>query len=335
MLKTNPLLLFFLCLTGLFSQTEDLSGQDSYRFVFYNVENYFDPYPDTLVPYDEFDPGGVRGWSSKKYLAKRDNIYKTLAALGEWEMPALVAFAEIENQKVIESLLETPLGEGNYGIIHRDSPDERGIDVGLIYARAVMVPLTTKFYRIALPDTANTTRDILYVKFLLAGDTLHFFVNHWPSRYGGLLETEAGRLVASQVLRSITDSVCAVGYDPKILVMGDFNDNPDDKSIRALTTGGCLLPLQVKSKNPNVKGTYKYRMNWENFDQVMVSNGLISGILRLQKPQYQIFDGDFLLENDEKYQGLKPKRTYSGFKYTGGFSDHLPVYVDIYAINDK
>jgi endonuclease/exonuclease/phosphatase family metal-dependent hydrolase len=183
-------------------------------------------------------------------------------------------------------------------------------------------------------DSSFRTRDILYVKGLLGNDSLHLFINHWPSRYGGLLETNDIRLAAAKRLKAVTDSICHIQPSSAVLVMGDFNDNPSDESIQYLTRNEqCpLLSIQASTTHEQVKGTLKYRGNWELFDQVLVSEGMSNGCsgIAIVNEKAHIFSPDFLLKKDERYLGVKPLRTYEGFNYTNGFSDHLPIFVDIY-----
>jgi len=187
-----------------------------------------------------------------------------------------------------------------------------------------------------LADTDFTTRDILYVKGLLASDTLHVFVNHWVSRWRGVMESQYLRILCAEILKTAIDSVCAENPDANILVMGDFNDGPEDESILKLTEhdGNCqLFNVALKATNKDVKGTLKYGTEWNNFDQFLVSSALLSNTqdLRVADGGGFVFDAPFLLEKDEKYLGLKPKRTFIGYKYNDGISDHLPVFIDIFA----
>lgn len=309
--------------------------------MFYNVENYFDAKVDTTSDYNEFTPDGERHWTYSKYLDKRNKIYKTITAIGGWEPPSIVAFAEIENSFVLEDLIEnTPLSRQNYKVIHFESEDERCIDVGLIYLEDNFSPLHSE--KIAIRFESNPgdkTRDILYVKGLLKTDTLHIFVNHWPSRYGGLLETKPLRFTAAQILKSAIDSVCLAVANPNIIVLGDFNDNPGDESIQYLLSGDkCEMKnLPLDHSNSDAKGTLKYQQDWDIFDQVIVSKSMTDAAneLYVKDLNGNIFDAQFLLENDGKYLGMKPFRTFIGFRYNGGFSDHLPVFVDIYIRNNK
>ena len=334
--------LLFVLLRPVVAQQDDVTGGQSFRVAFYNAENFFDPFPDTTMDYNEFTPKGERHWTESRYQSKQQHIFKVIAALGEWEPVALMGFAEIENRRVLEELIhETPLKNDHYEIIHFESHDHRGIDVGAIYFPDRLTLLFARPISLKTEDdSVMRTRDILYMKFLADGDTLHVFFNHWPSRYGGLLETKPLRHLAASVLKSVCDSVCQKNPDPNILIMGDFNDDPDDESIRFLTGDQreCrLVTLVPRSKYNKVKGTLKYRQQWNIFDQVIISESLLKkqNKLGVVNDRSTIFDAPFLLENDEKNQGVKLQRTYYGFKYMDGYSDHLPVYIDIYSPNQK
>ena len=334
--------LFTGLLLTVYPQSADVGGNTSLRIAFYNTENYFDPFQDTTTDYNEFTPEGERHWTESRYNVKQQHIFKVIAALGEWEPVALMGFAEIENRRVLEELISnTPLKNDHYRIVHYESPDHRGIDVGAVYLPQKMTLLYSRPISLKTKDGAVMhTRDILYLKFLADDDTLHVFFNHWPSRYGGLLETKPLRLLAATVLKSLCDSICRINPHPNILIMGDFNDDPTDESIRFLTggSGPCKLATIVpRSKYNKAKGTLKYGQQWNIFDQVIVSEPLLKkqNKLGIENDRSTIFDAPFLLENDEKNQGVKLRRTYSGFKYIGGYSDHLPVYVDIYSPNQK
>lgn len=334
---TSITILFLFLFIETPSLQTDHKPKKKYRIVFYNAENYFDPLKDTAREYNEFVAEGVRHWTWNRYEEKRNKIYKVITAVGEGDPASIVAFAEIENRMVLEDLLEkTPLKSQNYQIIHFESEDKRGIDVGLIFLEDRFHPV----YAASIPvlyarDADFRTRDILYVKGLLGPDSLHIFINHWPSRYGGLLETKDLRFAAAKTLKSVTDSICRVQPLSAILVMGDFNDNPSDESINLLTDHDpCpLLNLSAVAANRQVNGTMKYRGNWESFDQVLISEGIRNGLsgIEIDGGGAHIFSPDFLLKTDDKYLGVKPMRTYEGYKYMDGFSDHLPIFIDLYS----
>jgi len=330
------IVLWVISITFFYGQgPEKINTQQSYRIVFYNAENFFDPYVDSTKVYNEFTPEGDLHWTYKKYVKKRNDIYKTLTAIGGWKPLTIIGLAEIENFLVLYELIKkTPLKYENYKIVHYESEDFRGIDVGVIYNADLFKLLSSSRIRIkSEKDTAFKTRDIIYLKGLLGKDTLHLFFNHWTSRYRGLLESEDYRMLEAKTLTKITDSVCQVDPGANILIMGDFNDNPENESLQYLVHDPvCHLSyLKFTNSNEDVHGTLKHHASWSYFDQAIVSGPLISGNngLRIAEGKVHVFDKDFLLTKDEKYLGLKTYRTNIGFKYNGGISDHLPVYVDI------
>lgn len=341
LLKTFFLSFLLLVSLSVFGQAGMDVAQNVYRIAFYNVENYFDAAIDSSGTYHEFEPAGERHWTYSRYADKRNKIYQVISALEGWQQLSMIAFAEIENRFVLEDLIaSTPLKTKNYGIVHSDSDDERGIDVGLIYLKENIKPLFVQFVPVVFAsDPGNKTREILYLKALVASDTLHVFINHWPSRYGGILATNSLREEASNTLVRLCDSVCIKQPDANILIMGDFNDERDNPSmIQLVSNTDChLVNLEMVSLNKQVLGTLKYQGHWNTFDQVIVSESLLheNGNLMIKNAEAVIFSDSFLLEEDKTFTGLKPKRTYSGYKYKGGFSDHLPVYVDIYTSNSK
>ena len=313
-------------------------GEDAkeipYRIVFYNVENYFDAKYDSSLTYNEFTPDGNLHWTQSKYIDKRNSIYKVIKAIGGWNPITLIGLAEIENNYVISDLISnTPLVKEDYKVVHFESNDTRGIDVALLYSSSRFRLIDAQ--KVVIRDPQNPyfkTRDILYVKGLLKTDTLHVFVNHWTSRYRGYLESEPFRLLASKTLLHLTDSICTICENANIVLMGDFNDNPNNESLELITKSRLcrfdnMEPIGSISEIP---GTLKYKDNWLNFDQFFVSNSLTNGSNGLIcSPPAKIFDAKFLLEVDLQYLGLKPNRTNTGFKYHGGTSDHLPIYIDI------
>lgn len=320
------------------SQIENHDASDNqHRIMFYNVENYFDSKHDSSIAYNEFTPYGDLHWTKSKYEKKRNSIYKVIKAVGGWTPVSMIGLVEVENEFVISDLINnTPLTREGYKFVHYESNDFRGIDVALIYKSDCFDLLFSE--KIVIRDPQNydfTTRDILYVKGLINADTIHVFVNHWTSRYRGYLESEPYRILAAQKLIHITDSICSANTNANIILMGDFNDNPENKSIQLITnTSGCgFKTIELLNTNPDVLGTLKYQGNWSKFDQIIVSNSLLSGADGI-KSSYQgrIFDADYLLEPDLKFLGLKTNRTNNGFKYHGGFSDHLPVYIDIVSV---
>jgi endonuclease/exonuclease/phosphatase family metal-dependent hydrolase len=310
-----------------------------YRIVFYNTENFFDTRDDSLTADDEFTPQGGRHWNFVKYKSKLNNLYKTILALGTWNPPDLIGICEVENKQVLMDLANnTPLSKYNYRIIHANSPDKRGIDVAVLYNSQRVIILQSRYYGVG--KEGLFTRDILYCKARLGNDTCHFFINHWPSRSAGQLETEPDRLAASSRLKSLVDSLIHDRRKSKIVIMGDFNDEPWDISLSQRlqaktdtrnTQSDYLYNLSTAPEGVKLKGTVKFRGEWTLFDQVIVSGSLLGSMkgLHVHPDDYHIFGESFLLVPDEQYNGFKPYRTYDGYKYQGGFSDHLPVYIDL------
>ena len=331
MIHTAKYILGFIAITLSLS----VLSQNYDRIAFYNVENFFDTNYDSTKYFNGFTPEGDHHWSKTRYYQKREHIYKVIAAVGGWNGVTVMGFAEIENRGILEDLItNTPLKKLDYGIVHYESPDKRGIDVGMIYQKKRFKVIKSKPIHVKNPDNPKfTTRDILYVKGVLFDDTIHIFYNHWPSRYGGMMNTVALRALAARTLQHVVDSVLGEDTLAKVVILGDFNDNPDDKSIQLLLHDGkypleALLPSFIYG---NTAGTIKHNTDWAIFDQVIVSPGMFSTkSIHLESHDMHIFDAGFLLINDEKNLGKKLNRTFVGFNYNGGFSDHLPVYVDIY-----
>jgi len=317
------------------------TDQMHYRIMFYNTENLFDTRNDSVTADDEFTPQGDMHWNNNRYTAKLNNLYKTIIALGGWQPPDIIGVCEIENCVVLSDLLNlTPLSKFPYRIIHDDSPDRRGIDVALLYNSETVRFLQSKYFNINKPGLF--TREILYFKALIHRDTCHFLINHWPSRSAGQLRTETDRLSAALRLRSIVDSLFQARPNAKIIITGDFNDEPQDESLSVCLSAGTdpgeahsavLYNLSIAPASGKFRGTVKFRGQWNLFDQVIVSGTLLQtkpGLWVLPSG-YRIFGPSFLLTEDDQYNGFKPFRTYNGYNYQGGFSDHLPVYIDLYA----
>ncbi|UTW63904.1 endonuclease [bacterium SCSIO 12741] len=316
-------------------------GEDAIRVSFYNVENLFDTYDDSLKRDEDFTPKGNHYWNNYRFYDKLNKLSKVVMAVGGWEPVEIAGFCELENRYVLEQLLsETPLSKNNYDIVHFESPDRRGIDVGLIYRAEKVELLSSKPIPITFPwDSAYKTRDILYAQFkVLEKDTLHLFINHWPSRWRGHLETQPARMHVARVLKQEVDRIQSEDPSARILIMGDFNDQPVDKSMKEVlnakldTTNldSTDLVNMMFDKLEN-QGTHKYQSEWAVLDQVVVSAPMLtkSKGLVVRNKQAQIFSAPFLIERDEKHGGTKVYRTYIGMKYHGGYSDHLPVFIDL------
>jgi predicted extracellular nuclease len=323
--------------TSISGQSVSTTTQNAriHRIMFYNVENFFDAETDTSLSYNEFTPEGNLHWTTRKVEAKRKALYKVITAVGEWSSPTIIGMVEVENETVLQDLLhQTPLGRKGYKIIHFDSPDFRGIDAAMLYSPDFNLIAAHPVKIIDPQDPDFTTRDMLYVKGLLETDTFHIIVNHWTSRYRGLLESNPKRLLQSELLLRLTDSICAINPNANLILMGDFNDSPNNESMVNLVENGrlCkLINLPLKISNNEVKGTLKYQGKWDIFDQLLVSQNLVSksSAIQVMDSTGHVFSADFILEKDNKFGGSKPFRTNVGFTYHGGFSDHLPVFIDL------
>ncbi len=312
--------------------------------VFWNVENLYDPYDDTTKLDDEFTSRGSKHWTWSKFSRKLNHVAKTLLAIGKWEAPAIVGLCEVENRYVLNKLIyETPLKPWKYKCIHHESPDLRGVDVALIYRPDRFKVLTGRSVSIRFPfDTLAQTREILMVHGILFGtDTITLFVNHWPSRRGGYLGSQPRRNWVASVLRGLIDSVQRSNPTANVVVMGDFNDEPENESLKRILKAhtdtiafhpDTLYNLMGIRNKIRLEGTLKYRDQWSTFDQFVVSGALIdgSGGLLSGLQNVLIFKSSFLLEEDNTYFGEKLNRTYTGPRYHGGFSDHLPVRLEIF-----
>ncbi|MDZ7740605.1 MAG: endonuclease [Bacteroidota bacterium] len=321
--------LFLLLLRDVYSQSGNPLVKTEVSIMFYNVENLFDLEDDELTRDEEYLPSGIKNWNEHKLVKKLRSVYKVIVAAGKWEPPALIALAEIENLEVLRELLnQTPLKDMDYGCVHFDSPDERGIDLALLYRKNIFQIIHEQAIGINFPfDPANKTRDILYVAGMLENDTVHIFVNHWPSRYGGAMATEPHRLHVSQVLCRHIDSLTTIDPDAKIIICGDFNDEFRNESLQTLLTCNAnkISPLKP-GVTKKVPGTLKFQQKWYIFDMFMVSEALLDTSSALfAEPWYRIVAEDFMLLEDSKGYGYQPYRTYNGPHYIGGFSDHLPV----------
>ncbi len=307
-----------------------IHSQESFRILFWNVENLFDTKDDPQKNDNEFLPDATRHWDNFRYWNKLKNVAKGIIASGDGYVPDLVGLCEVENDSCLYDLTRrSPLREADYRYVMTDSPDRRGIDVALLYQRGSFKLLRHQSVRIPYERSGKgPTRDILHVVGkVLSGDTLDVFVCHAPSRSGGQGKSEAYRRLVSGILKHTVDSVMLIRQHPCVVVMGDFNDYPTGKSMQTLCSDGRLHNLMKDKK----EGTYRYRGEWGILDQFLVSENLLeqNGCIRTSARHAQILRHSFLLEEDKKYGGDKPYRTYNGMKYQGGFSDHLPIVLDL------
>ena len=303
--------MFFL----LFFASPPLFAQATFKVMTYNVENFFDTRDNPTKNDDEFLPSGNRYWTQSRYYHKLQQIAKVISAAGEWSTPALIALCEVENDSVLSHLTRrTPLRWQDYRYIITQSPDPRGINVALLYQRDQFFYLRHESIPIRFSGNKHKlTRDILHVYGkIITGDTLDVFVCHFPSRYGGEKESEKDRFDAARTLRGSSDSLLLIREKPQILIMGDFNN------------------LFASPHITQFPGSHKYQGEWSQLDQIIVNRDLITqeSSMHIIPESIHIFAPDFLLTKDKTWRGVRPFRTYYGFKYEGGFSDHLPLTVD-------
>lgn len=319
------------------SYAQNPKNATSGSIMFYNIENLFDTIDDPLTDDKEFLPGAESKWNTEKYNTKLSHI---AGVIDSAKFPLLVGMAEVENKSVMNDLVKQPnLAAKGYSFVHFESPDERGIDVALLYNANQFKVLASKSLFIAFdkePD--ERTRDILYVKGELDGEVVHVFVNHWPSRREGTIETQARRCNAANRVRTEVDSIFKLEKDAQIVIMGDFNDYPTDHSITwwlkaqpsdSKIQDNTLYDLADRFAKEG-KGTHKYKGEWGTLDQFIVSSGFLSKKgLYTKTDAARVGEFPFLLEPDPK-GGQWLKRTYAGPKYLGGYSDHLPILLDLY-----
>ncbi|HEX5624820.1 MAG TPA: endonuclease/exonuclease/phosphatase family protein [Saprospiraceae bacterium] len=308
---------------------------------FYNLENLFDTEDDPNTIDEEFTPKGERQWTLDKYQDKLNKLARVISQLGRVEEGrplGILGVCEIENRKVLEDLVRTDALSGQYlKIVHHDSKDPRGVDVALLYQPRLFTVLQSRSIGIPLVDSdgqSRKTRDILLVKGKTSNQNLYILVNHWPSRRGGQAQTQAYRYLAAQVNKALADSVLARDPGAGVIIMGDLNDNPDDKSLTD-AIGAQSEPDAVKENgfyNPFYKhyrrgeGSTAYQDAWSLFDQILISGNLIKAELprALQYESNRVFRRDFMIDAEGHFRHY-PKRTFSGSAYQGGYSDHFPV----------
>ena len=292
-------------------------------FMELNCENLFDTRHDSLKNDLEFLPDGSYRWTPYRYWAKLNHLGQEIVALSN-PIPDFVAMCEVENDSVMFDLTRRSLlRNAGYEYVMTSSPDERGIDVALLYQPASFALLHSHSIRIKpLPDT-RPTRDILYASgLIITGDTLHVFVVHAPSRRGGEQASRPYRLHVADRLAAAVDSIYAESRDAKIIVAGDFNDYADSPALKRLYQHHLINISHDAQGAHGAKATYRWHGEWRSLDQIMCSPTMAAA-----KQKCQIGDLPFLLEDDEKYGGKKPYRTYLGPRYLGGYSDHLPLLV--------
>ncbi|MDE5662822.1 MAG: endonuclease/exonuclease/phosphatase family protein [Muribaculaceae bacterium] len=310
-----------------------------YGVAFYNLENLFDTINNN-GKYDlEFSPQGKNNWNGHKYNSKLKNLAYAISQMSTTATPmgpAIIGCSEIENESVLQDLVRREeIRKWHLQVIHHDSPDLRGVDVGLLYNPRFFQPENVTNHTLVIPELPNfKTRDQMCVVGLLGGSRVAVIVNHWPSRRGGSKQSSYLREAAAALSRSIADSVMAVHPEIGVIIMGDLNDDPHDKSC-AETLGAVRNPKDCKPGgfyNPFWKklddgiGSYVYRGKWDLFDQIIINHNLLTGADGLKFKEAMVFNKDFLKQTEGAYKGY-PFRTFSGGVWLGGFSDHFPTEI--------
>ncbi len=300
---------------------------------FYNVENLFDTKNDPKTADDDFTLKGRYQWSHKKYRNKIRKLSSVISQLGRersQHKPSIVGLVEVENAKVVQDLVHAINSKNNhYDFVHYDSPDDRGIDVALLYNKKSFELLGSKTYPLLLEKEngrRDYTRDILLVKGYLNGELVHILVNHWPSRREGTERSEYKRIEAAKLATCIVEEIQSKNFDPKIILMGDFNDNPTNKSLKEyLVTEDFYNPME-SLLDKETTGTLTFDKKWLLFDQIIFTRNFMSKTAGKHSFMHaEIYNKDWLKIYKGKLEG-NPFRTFIGRWYQGGFSDHFPVY---------
>ena len=333
-MKLNNILV---CLVLVFSISSVFS-QESQKLVFsamfYNVENLFDTTDNPMTQDNDFLPESKKQWNTPKYYVKLRNISRVIVAAGKWHVPDIIGLCEVETADCLWDLThKTNLSRLEYSYIHYESLDNRGIDVALLYNPQTFTVLSSKPIRVCNETLNLKTRDILYVKGIVMStqDTLHVFVCHFPSRMGGQAKSESKRVFAANVLRKAIDSVQSLYMNnAHILVMGDCNDGPQNRSISEVLHAGIYnkecSSCMVSVIDSTFSGTHLYKGEWNYLDQTIVSNYLYSSYILKQT----IIRESFITQTTKNNSQIQPYRTYTGAYFTGGYSDHFPVLLQIF-----
>lgn len=308
---------------------------EKHTIAFYNIENLFDTKDDEHTNDEDFLPTSAKRWTTKRYEKKLKKLGRVISQIGEDDVdspPAIVGLAEVENKHVVKDLIDSKyLKHYKYDIEHYDSSDERGIDVALIYNTEVFDVSHSEPFVVYLTKedgSRDYTRDVLLVTGRLNSEQIHIIVNHWSSRRQGQKETEQKRLAAADTVNRIAE-VLQKNYDnPKIIVMGDFNDTPQNSSLLSIEEKSNLYN-PFKKISTHDKGSLNHNFEWHLFDQILISTNFFdSTSTKFNLSKADIFNSQFLTQYHGKYKG-QPFRTYVGKRYKGGYSDHFPVYIEL------
>ena len=298
---------------------------------FYNLENLFDTENDPNILDDDFTENSERNWNKDRYNKKIEQLGKVISNIGYKETsnpPVIIGVAEVENNEVLNDLIASKhLKNKGYDFVHFDSPDERGIDTALLYRESYFSIVSSE----AIPLYINGkfgnrdyTRDILYIKGKLKNEIVHLLINHWPSRRSGIEDNSYKRIAAANKNNEIIDAITSEDANAKIIILGDFNDDPKSESVKTLSEKTMYNPMEMLLTY--YSGSLNYRGKWNLFDQIIISNNFLQqhgNLFRFEKAK--IFNPKYLKEFKGKYKG-NPLRTFIGKKYLGGLSDHFPVY---------
>ncbi|MDA9803858.1 endonuclease/exonuclease/phosphatase family protein [Flavobacteriaceae bacterium] len=347
-IKISLLIVLIFTITTVFSQEKKAYKVNTVAF--YNLENLFDTENDPLTYDDDRTPDGKDHWTEEIYQDKLKNMAKVMAEIGaevSGSAPTIIGVCETENRKVLEDLVnQETLVEQDYGIIQFDSPDRRGIDVALLYKKKLFTPTHYKAKELLIYDDNDKskrvfTRDQLVVSGMLDGEKIHLIVNHWPSRSGGEKRSRSKRIKAAKLNRQIIDSIFSDDPYAKIITMGDFNDDPTNPSVKDhlnakrkannLAIKELYNPMEDLAKQGY--GSLAYRDSWNLFDQIIISTELTKkdfSSYRFYKAG--IYNKTYLVNAHGRYKGY-PYRSFASGSYTGGYSDHFPVY--IYLVKEK
>jgi endonuclease/exonuclease/phosphatase family metal-dependent hydrolase len=333
----------YLILFTLFTHVVIAGGPKKAVFAFYNVENLFDTIDDPHINDNEYLPTADKKWNSFKYKTKLSNLSKVIASIDEKNMPIVIGFCEVENKEVLQDLAATEkLKEAKYEVIHRHSPDARGIDVAAMYRKDKFKLIEYHYYPISYEEDGKNskTREILHIKGVVFGkDTVHLFYNHWPSRIGGEEESKHKRKAAAEKVKQKTDSLFKINSNTKIIIMGDLNDHPTDENVEKVLGAANQNGTEEKKQLINLlyeehldkKGTHSYKNEWGVLDNIIVSAGILNTKkgARTKNELACIFKQDWLLYTNKNGE-QSPSRSFSGDKFhENGYSDHLPVYITV------
>lgn len=316
------------------------ANRNSYHLAFYNLENLFDTLHTPNKQDYEYLPSSQKKWGTERYSKKIHNIARVIASINEWQGPDIIGLCEVENKAVLHDLInKTYLKQLGYEIVHHDGPDQRGIDVALLYKKDRVTPIDVIFHPVDV--AGRPTREVLHFVAKLKNDTLHYLVNHWSSRFDGTIATMSKRAIAGRMVRKIIDSVRTNTPEALFIITGDFNDNPEDLSIvKALKVGydqqADLYNTSYYLFHDLRLGTHKYQDKWNLFDQMIISKSLVDNDrLSYKKGSSRIYSPEWLQVEDTRFNGKRPFRTFIGRRYMGGYSDHFAVYLTLTSSSKK